>query len=175
MTSKLLTLAAAAALLLTLGACSSSPTASPSSPTASASADGECAGVSVIVDAGDLAAADEVSSETCVPADAAVLAADAFADAGVETVGTTQYPDDIVCRVNGSPAADEVLTSDDGTAYTETCETMPAAFAYWSLWVKPADGEWGYATEGASTLSLEPGDSVELLFTLNGEPAAPTP
>lgn len=173
MTSKLLTLAAAAALALTLGACSSSPTSSPSSP--AASADGECAGVTVIVDAGDLAAADEVSSETCIETDAAFIAADAFAEAGVETVGTTQYPEDIVCRVNGAPAADEVLVAEDGTAYTETCESMPAAFAYWSLWEKPAGGEWGYATEGAATLSLEPGDSVELLFTLNGEPAAPTP
>lgn len=173
MTSKLLTLAAAAALLLTLGACSSTPAGPGSSP--APTADAECAGVTVIVDAGDLASADEPSSETCVETDAAVVAADAFADAGVETVGTTQYPDDIVCRVNGAPAADEVLTAEDGTEYTESCESMPAAFAYWSLWLKPSGGEWGYAPEGAATLSLEPGDSVELLFTLNGEPAAPTP
>ena len=52
--------------------------------------------------------------------------------------------------------------------------SMPAAFAYWSLWVQPEGGEWGYAQEGLSTLQLQPGESLELLFTLNGEPAAPT-
>lgn len=51
---------------------------------------------------------------------------------------------------------------------------MPPAFAQWSLWVKPAGGEWDDAQESLAALNVEPGDSVELLFTLDGTPAAPT-
>ena len=93
--------------------------------------------------------------------------------AAVRTEGTEEYGDQVVCRVNGLPAEDEAIPAEDGPDYFETCDTMPAAFAYWSLWVKPAGGEWGYAQEGAATQELQPGDAVELLFTLNGEPAAP--
>ncbi len=50
---------------------------------------------------------------------------------------------------------------------------MPAAFAYWALWTKPAGGTWDYAQEGLSALTASPGDSVELLFTLDGAPASP--
>ena len=80
----------------------------------------------------------------------------------------------MVCRVDGLPAEDVALTAEDGSDYFESCESMPAAFAYWSLWVQPAGGEWDYATEGLSTLQLQPGEGMALLFTLNGEPAAPT-
>ena len=79
----------------------------------------------------------------------------------------------MVCRVDGLPSATEPVGSTEDPAYVESCASMPAAFAYWSLWVQPAGGEWGYATEGLATLQLEPGDSVELLFTLDGAPAAP--
>ena len=178
MTSKILALAAAAALALTLAACSSpaaeTPTASPSATVALA--DGPCtddSGVTVIVDPGDLQGAEGV--ETCIAADGATGAADLFAAAQVETEGTKEFGDQVVCRVDGMPSEDTVLTSDDGTDYTETCESMPAAFAYWALWVKPAGGEWDYAQEGLSSQQVSPGDSVELLFTLNGAPAAPTP
>ncbi|KQZ85011.1 hypothetical protein ASD56_01150 [Microbacterium sp. Root166] len=178
MTSTLrsLTAAAAAALLLTLAACSSpaTTTAEPSSSAAAPAAEGECAGVTIVVDASALEGDDDVSLEECVETDEAVAAADALAEAGVETEGTVEYGDQVVCRVNGAPAADTVLAADDGTEYSETCESMAPAFAYWSLWVKTAESEWDYAQEGLSTLQVEPGDSVALLFTLNGEPAAPT-
>jgi hypothetical protein len=174
-TLRTLTLAAAsAALLLSLAACSGTPTATPS-PTAttetSTAAPGVCDGVTVVVDASALG---EDPQSTCIDATETIGAADALAAADVETEGTDEYGDQVVCRVNGLPAEDVALTAEDGSDYFEECAAMPAAFAYWSLWVQPAGGEWGYAQEGLSTLQLEPGDAVELLFTLHGEPAAPT-
>lgn len=173
--SRALTIAAAAAVALMLAACA--PTASPSDkpkPAASDSstADGDCAGVTVIVDTGDLDVADDPSTTACVETAEAIDGADALAAVDLTTVGTTTYAD-AVCRVNGVPSETTELPGPDGGAYFETCADMPAASAYWSLWVKPAGGEWDYAQTGISGLELHPGDSVELLFTVNGEPAAP--
>ncbi|WP_341940103.1 hypothetical protein [Microbacterium sp. LWH10-1.2] len=171
-----LSLVAASALTLALSACtppapSSEPTSSPSS-SSTASAE-SCAGVTVVVDTGDLDVSDDPSSSVCVDTDGTILGTDAVSEAGFTTVGTTTYPDDVICRVNGVPAEDTELTGDDGAAYHETCADMPPAAAYWGLWVKPAGGAWDYAQTGLSALELNPGDSVELLFTLNGAPAAP--
>ena len=164
------------ALLLTLAACASSPASDMGEPSVSASASGGegCDGVTVVVDASAFEDADEISQSQCIETDEAIAASDALDEAGVTTEGTTEYGDQVVCRVNGLPAEDAALTAEDGSEHFETCESMPAAFAYWGLWVKPADGEWAYAQEGLSTLQLQPGESVALLFTLNGEPAAPT-
>jgi len=93
-------------------------------------------------------------------------------EAKVKTEGTDAYPKELVCRVNGVPAADFDITHKGGT-YREECKKMPAGFAYWSLWVKPASGAWAYAQEGLATLKVSPGQSLELLFTVDGAPAAP--
>ncbi|MDR6417718.1 hypothetical protein [Pseudarthrobacter sulfonivorans] len=168
---------AAAGLLIALAACSSpAPTQPPTSApattaAASSSASEPCAGVKVIVDSGSLkqAAAD---TSVCVPADAATPASKVLDEAKVKTVGTTQYPTELVCRVNGVPAADLDIKHKGGT-YREECKGMPAAFAYWALWVKPASGDWAYAQEGLATLKVSPGESLELLYTVDGAPAAP--
>jgi hypothetical protein len=169
---------AAAGLLLTLAACSTpaatQPTTSAPASSASASASsaaGPCAGVKVIVDSGSLkqSAADK---SVCVPVTAATPASKVLEEAKVKTEGTTQYPTELVCRVNGVPAADFDITHKGGT-YREDCSKMPAAFAYWSLWVKPASGDWAYAQEGLATLQVNPGESLELLYTVDGEPTAP--
>ena len=171
-----LTLAAAAALTLSLAACSPAASPAPSSaPETTEASDGPCAGVTVIVDTGDLEVADDPSTTTCIDTDEAISGTDAVAEAGLTTEGTVTYPDDVICRVNGVPSEETELPGADGAAYHETCADMPAATAYWSLWVKPADGEWAWAETGISGLELNPGDSVELLFTLNGEPATPAP
>lgn len=186
MTSKLRTLAAAAAsavLLLSLAACASpepapSPTATGQSTgdtSASITTDTACtgeSGVTVVVDASALEG--DAPQENCVVTAEPITGADALLLAGVETEGTEEYGDQVVCRVDGVPAEDTAIPAEDGSDYFEACAAMPAAFAYWSLWVKPAGGEWAYAQEGLPTLQLEPGDAVELLFTLHGEPAAPT-
>ncbi|WP_246084677.1 hypothetical protein [Pseudarthrobacter phenanthrenivorans] len=172
---------AAAGLLFSLAACSApatQPAASEPASTAAAStsaapsaSDGPCDGVKVIVDSGALkqAAAD---TSVCVPVDEPTVAADVLKEADIKTEGTTQYPNELVCRVNGVPAADFDITHKEGT-YREECQGMPAAFAYWALWVKPASGDWAYAQEGLATLKVSPGESLELLFTVDGEPAAP--
>lgn len=168
---------AAAGLLLTLAACSTpAPTqqtspATPSPATASAAASEPCPGVKVIVNSGSLkqSAADK---SVCVPVDAPTAASKVLDEAKVKTEGTTQYPTELVCRVNGVPAADFDITHKGGT-YREDCSKMPAAFAYWSLWTKPATGDWAYAQEGLATLQVSPGQSLELLYTVDGAPAAP--
>ncbi|MDR6506749.1 hypothetical protein [Arthrobacter oryzae] len=169
---------AAAGLLFTLAACSTPAATQPttsapvSSATSSSSAASEpCAGVKVIVDSGALkpSAAD---TSVCVPVDAKTPASKVLDEAKVETVGTTQYPTELVCRVNGVPAADLDIKHKGGT-YKEECSGMPAAFAYWALWVKPASGDWAYAQEGLATLQVSPGESLELLYTVDGAPAAP--
>jgi hypothetical protein len=169
---------AAAGLLLALAACSAPATTQPttsapaSSASASPSASGPCAGVKVIVDSGSLKQ-DAADTSVCVPVDAKTAASKVLEEAKVKTVGTTQYPTELVCRVNGVPAADLEITHKGGT-YKEECAGMPAAFAYWSLWVKPATGDWAYAQEGLATLQVSPGESLELLYTVDGAPAAPT-
>ncbi|GAA1954565.1 hypothetical protein [Agromyces allii] len=183
-TSRALGASAALFLALALAACAPSGGGSTEEPAASASASadagagadsGECTGVAVVVELpSDLEVADSPAGTTCVDADAPILASDALAEAGLETEGTEEYGDQVVCRVNGVPAADFALPAEDGSDYFETCASMPAAFAYWSLWTKPAGGEWGYAQEGLATLEVAPGESIALLFTLNGEPAAPS-
>jgi len=173
--------AAVGALLLSLAACatpqsSASPEAGAGDDMSILATESACEGdegVEVIVDASALDGADDVSTTWCALTDDAIAASDALALADIATEGTDEYGDQVVCRVNGVPAADLALTAEDGSEYFETCATMPAAFAYWSLWVHPVEGEWAYAEEGLSTLKLQPGESLELLFTLNGEPAAP--
>jgi hypothetical protein len=97
-----------------------------------------------------------------------------LASAGISVEGTKAFGDAVVCRVNNVPSAEEELKIEGEDPYLETCEDMPAAFAYWALWVKESDGsEWGYALEGISSLQLTKGQSVGLAFSLGGE--APTP
>lgn len=174
-------LAASAALALSLSACAPAAeptnTATPvaSETSTSQSADGDCAGVTVIVDTGDLEVATDPSATSCVKTEKTVRGTEAIATAGLTTVGTTTYPDDVVCRVNDVPSEQTELPDADGKPYFETCADMPSANAYWSLWVKPAGGEWEYASTSLPGLDLNPGDSVQLLFALNGAPAAPTP
>lgn len=182
-TSTLRALAAAAAsvaLVFTLAACAGAPEPAPTetapgeantSITTQVECDGD-EGVTLVVDATALEGGEP--QEQCLLTEEAVVAGEAFTIAGVETEGTEEYGDQVVCRVEGLPAEDEAIAAEDESDYFETCQAMPAAFAYWSVWVRPAGGEWGYAQEGLSTLQVEPGDAVGLLFTLHGEPAAPT-
>ena len=169
---------AAAGLLFSLAACSTpaatQPATSAPATTAAASsaaASENCDGVQVIVDSGALKQ-DAADTSTCVDVTGPTVASEILDEADIKTEGTEQYPTELVCRVNGVPAADLDITHKGGT-YKEECKGMPAAFAYWSLWVKPADGEWAYAQEGLATLKVSPGESLELLYTVDGEPAAP--
>ncbi|WP_231755054.1 hypothetical protein [Pseudarthrobacter sp. GA104] len=175
---------AAAGLLFTLAACSapaaSQPTTSAPASSAAASSSaapstasgtaGTCDGVKVIVDSGALkqSAADK---SVCVPVDGPTLASDVLGKADVKIEGTAKYPTSFACRVNGVPAADFDIKHKGGTT-REACDDKNTV-SYWALWVKPAAGTWAYAQEGLDSLKLSPGESLELLFTVDGEPAAP--
>ncbi len=149
-----------------------SPTSSGTGSTSAAQGD-TCAGVSVVVDFGPL---DEATVTDCAATgDAASVAASKLvAAAGATTEGTVQYGDQVVCRVNGRPAADETITVEGAAPFTESCQGMPAAAAYWALWVKPSAGaDWQYAQKGLGSLEVKPGQSVGLVFTTGTE--TPTP
>lgn len=174
--SRLLPLFAAGALALGLAGCTAAgaPTVTPTATVGKAVTEGACSdehGVTFIVDSSALAGGDV--STWCDPADEALAVSAIVSNLGLKIEGTKEYPDEVVCRVDGLPSASDPVGSTEDPDYVEACEKMPAAFAYWSLWVKPADGEWAYAQEGLSTLTAKPGESVELLFTLDGKPAAP--
>ncbi|HSP75424.1 MAG TPA: hypothetical protein VLO31_04320 [Cryobacterium sp.] len=148
----------------------------PAATTTAAPADGSCTGVSVVVDFGALDAPEITDCvDTGTADDAETIAAGTVMEtAGVATEGTVEWGDQVVCRVNGRPAADESIEVAGETPFTESCESMPAAAAYWALWVKPtADADWEYAQEGLGSLELAPGQSVGLVFTTGTE--TPTP
>lgn len=159
---------------LALSGCATGVPETGTTPAAtSAPADGACAGVSVIVDFGAL---DAPEITDCVDTGAAdtIAASTVMETAGVATEGTVEWGDQVVCRVNDRPAADETIEVAGEAPFTESCESMPAAAAYWALWVKPtADADWEYAQEGLGSLELEPGQSVGLVFTTGTE--TPTP
>lgn len=153
----------ALAVLALAGCSAAAPEAAPTAePTASASCD-----VSVVVDFGPL---DEPSLTACADAGAAT---DVLAQSGITTEGTADYGDQVVCRVNGEPAADETVSIEGQAPFTESCATLNSV-AYWALWVKNTpDGEWEYAQEGVNTLELAEGQSVGLVYTPGTESIPP--
>jgi hypothetical protein len=178
--TRILSLTSAALLALTLAACSpadETPAPENSSPAATAApvlAEGACAddsGVTLQVDSSALSGGSV--AEWCRTTGEKIAVTDVLEDAGVTLEGSTEFPD-FICRVNGIPSDDAPLGSTEDPDYVETCETSSPAFGYWALWVKPAGGEWGYAQEGVATLTAQPGESIGLLVTLDGAPAAPT-
>lgn len=155
------------------GAAGSSASA-PASITATGGAEAsavDCAGVTVVVDFGTL---DADSVTECVDTTEAIAASESLATTGVTTEGSVDYGDAIVCRVNDRPAADETVEVEGQESFTETCASMPPAYAYWALWLKATpDADWDYAPEGLGTLEVEPGQSVGLVYTTGTE--TPTP
>lgn len=174
--TRLLALASAAALALSLAACTAPADAGPAeTPTPTAAvAEGACAdgaGVTLSVDSSALPGGS--AAQWCRTTDEQLAVADLLEEAGITLQGTDEYPD-FICRVNGLPSADEPLGSTEDPEYVEKCSDTPPAFGYWALWVKPVDGAWGYAEAGVAELVAQPGESIGLLFTLDGAPAAPT-
>ncbi|MCU1579346.1 MAG: hypothetical protein JWP19_1550 [Rhodoglobus sp.] len=138
-----------------------------STPTAAPTSAGPCETVTIVVDFGVL---DHPSVKACTDAG---VAAGALKAAGITTEGTVDYGDQVICRVNGEPAADETVTIEGQAPFTESCQTLNAA-AYWALWVKTsADSAWEYAQEGAATLKLTDGQSVGLVYTAGTDSTPP--
>jgi len=134
-------------------------------------ADGSCDGVEVVVNYADIQPATKQCINVSGSSDSAK---NILASAGIAIEGTKEYGDAVICRVNDFPSASEELIVEGEEPYLETCEEMPAAFAYWGLWVKETpETDWAYAMEGIGTLQLTRGQSLGLAFSLAG--AAPTP
>ena len=133
--------------------------------------DGSCDGIEVVVNYSGQAE----NSRQCIGIDgSSELAKNVLASAGIAVEGTKAYGDAVVCRVDGVPSSTEPIVVEGEEPYIETCEDMPAAFAYWGLWMKQStEADWEYAMEGIGSLQLVPGQSLGLAFSLAG--AAPTP
>ena len=148
---------------------SSTPAAAEQTPGTSAA----CAGVRVVVDFGTLAAP---TISDCVDTGTAttIAASSVMTTAAVSTEGTVQYGDQVVCRVNGRPGANETVTVTGQAPFVESCQSMAPAYAYWALWIQPTPGAaWEYAQAGLGSLQVTPGQSLGLVFTTGTE--TPTP
>jgi hypothetical protein len=143
-------------LLLALAGCAGSTggsSAASSSPTATKSA-GPCADVTVIVDFGTLSAP---AIKKCATDG---LASDVLKSAKITTVGTADYGDAVVCRVDDLPKPAD-----------ESCAKLPAS-AYWALWIKDKGGDWAYADNGVTTQQVTAGQSLGLVYTV-GDASTP--
>lgn len=147
----------------------SSAATSRSTPVATRAAD--CSGVFVTVQYG-LLGADDVNA--CDQTTTTVTAVDALKAVGITTEGTAKYEDQVVCRVNGLPSASKPISVPGKAPYTEKCQDMPAAFAYWAMWVRDsATGQWGYAQNGVTSQQLKPGQILGLKFTTGTDTTPP--
>ena len=163
-TTPLLIVAAAA---LALAGCATAASETPSTPVLEPTGAAGCEQVTVVVEFGAL---DKTPIEACA---AAGVATDVLAEVGVTTEGTVDYGDQVICRVNNAPSPEETVTVEGADPFIESCQTLNAA-AYWALWVKNSpDAEWEYAQEGATTLQLEDGQSVGLVYTAGMDSTPP--
>lgn len=145
------------ALALTVTACA--PATEPES-TGNSGVAGDCAGITAVVEFGEL---DAPTAQTCVQATQPMTALEVMASAGVEIAPSVKYGDAIVCRVNDLPGADQQLTSPDNSSYTETCEEFGPIWATWSIWVNTGDG-WALGQEAINTQAVKPGEMVALVW-----------
>lgn len=152
--------------VLVLSGCAPRSVEPTTAPSTSAAA--SCEGVRVLVDYGPLNAA---PVDTCVPSSAQRSAIDIVQAAGLTVEGTAAYGTAVVCRLNGQPAASESIQTKAGVI-TESCAKMPAADAYWSVWVR-SNGSWAYAEVGFSDITLKPGDGLALTFNVDNSAATP--
>lgn len=151
-------LARAATILILTGAlagCAGSATAE-RAPTPSASTAGPCAKVSVVVNFGTLGA------KTIHACAGGAVAADVLKAAKIATAGTSDYGDQVVCRVDDLPSP-----------ATESCAKLPSA-AYWALWIKTStDAKWEYAQAGVTTQTVTNGESLGLVYTQGSDETPP--
>ena len=136
---------------------------------------GGCLGVTIVVDFGDLDADGQRGGVVqCEPTTGRAL--DVLQAAGVKLEGTASMGLAFVCRVEGRPAADEVIALPDGSTRTESCQRTPPASAYWSLWVATWDSqadEWTYATSGVGDIQLGARDAIALVYAVGRDEGLP--
>ncbi|GAA4539038.1 hypothetical protein [Amycolatopsis samaneae] len=99
------------------------------------------AGVTVIVDFGDLGGDPVVR---CAPGEQAT-GMTALQNAGFAVTGSQRYGLAVACRIDGKPGPD-----------AESCAAMPSATDFWGYW-NGANGAWVSSQEGATTHKPAPG------------------
>jgi len=139
-------------VVLALSGCAGTSPGAASTPTPSATTAGPCTEVTVIVEFTTL---DHKPITACAPAG---VAADVLKAAKLSTAGTTDYGNQVICRVDDLPSPD-----------AESCATLPSA-AYWAMWIKSsADAKWEYAQEGVATQQLADGQFLGLRYTTGND------
>lgn len=130
--------------------------------------------VTVYIDYGILKN-DETTTQ-CVKTTGKTNALDVLSAAGVAVEGTEKYGSAVACRVNSLPSSTTPLQIEGQDSYLELCNEMPAAFAYWAVFVKegtdvpnPLDAstKWNWAQTGINEVVLENGDAIGLVFADN--------
>lgn len=148
------------ATLVALVVTASAPAAGAAeAPSGDFCADGS--GVSVVVDFGTL---EERVEQACVTDGAGQVASDVFESAGFDLTPVDPFPG-AVCQIDALPA-------------DVPCGAMPAADAYWGLYVGAVDsegaGQWDFAPVGADELEVSDGDVVGFAWQSGAEPAVPS-
>lgn len=101
--------------------------------------------------------------EKCVEVNGTDTALNILKSADIELAGTNKYGLAVVCRVNGLPDASR-----------ESCAEMPPENAFWAFIYKNRVSatnlfpKWGWAQKGVSEVYFNPGDSLGLVFSENG-------
>jgi hypothetical protein len=141
-------------------------------------------GVTVVVDMSALGGG--VTVRCAGDAGAGSSGLDALRSAGFAVTGTTRFGLSFVCRIQGRPAADEVLPIPGNDGYQERCVDTPPPTAFWGYWYAPNRGAWTYSSSGAQAHETIPGGFEGWAFALGGSspprpaiapvrPAAPPP
>lgn len=100
----------------------------------------------------------------CVPAGNNTPAYDILKNGKIDTEGTNKYGLQVICRVNGFPSRE-----------VEPCDTMPSENAYWAIILRDKRNifnlfpKYGWAEVGAEEITLDPGQSLGLVFVKDGE------
>jgi hypothetical protein len=117
--------------------------------------------INVYVDYGSLNNGTKVIG--CIDAVQHTAALDLLSRSNIKVDGTDKYGLQVVCRVNGLPGPKR-----------ESCSDMPPENAYWAVIIKQnktgiLSSKWGWAQTGIDKVYLNPGDSLGLVFTENGD------
>ncbi len=123
-------------------------------------------GVTTVVDFQGLGGAPEVRCFTGDPGNGV----EALRGAGFSLESPKPWMDTAVCRIQGRPAADEIVPLKNDPTYTEDCSKFPPANGYWSYFQSNDQGqEWEYAQNGIAGTDPAPGDWEGWSFSLNAD------
>jgi hypothetical protein len=102
--------------------------------------------------------------EKCIESNSKTNALDILINSGFKIEGTQKYGNAVVCRVNGFPDRSK-----------ESCQDMPPENAFWAVIIKKKNitplpiNDWGWAQKAINETYLNPGDSLGLVFSTNGD------